>query len=397
MDDVPAFADLDDYSEHSDSDAAESGDEDMMRDVDDGEGDGSSLFSQDEDDEVLLGLRRVDTVAGLYRKEPLYTVSVHPTLSDVAVSGGGDDAAFVWSTDTGEILKELQSHTDSVVASGFSHDGQYLATGGMDGRVFVYLTSTGERILELEGPAEVTWLNWHPRGNALLCGSSDATLWMWSIPSGQCMNVFTGHSASITCGQFSPDGKSVLSGAEDGNLYQWDPRTATPKQIFRSDDARFLSGASVTSLSVHSDSAVALAGGADGSSCLVALQSGKVLGSVSKCEDSVESVGFSSHLPVAGVSSIDGSIALWDIQLMRLRQTLRHPKGVTKIMFMKQSPLLLSCSLDKTVRLWDLRTGNYERSFYGHTGPILDMAISGSADRIVTCGEDGSAQVFMMQ
>ncbi|KAJ3379284.1 hypothetical protein HDU84_006802 [Entophlyctis sp. JEL0112] len=355
MDDVPAFADLDDYSEHSDSDAAESGDEDMMRDVDDGEGDGSSLFSQDDDDEVLLGLRRVDTVAGLYRKEPLYTVSVHPTLSDVAVSGGGDDAAFVWSTDTGEILKELQSHTDSVVASGFSHDGQYLATGGMDGRVFVYLTSTGERILELEGPAEVTWLNWHPRGNALLCGSSDATLWMW------------------------------------------DPRTATPKQIFRSDDARFLSGASVTSLSVHSDSAVALAGGADGSSCLVALQSGKVLGSVSKCEDSVESVGFSSHLPVAGVSSIDGSIALWDIQLMRLRQTLRHPKGVTKIMFMKQSPLLLSCSLDKTVRLWDLRTGNYERSFYGHTGPILDMAISGSADRIVTCGEDGSAQVFMMQ
>ncbi|KAJ3026397.1 UNVERIFIED_CONTAM: hypothetical protein HDU68_005726 [Siphonaria sp. JEL0065] len=350
------------------------------------------------DDEVMMGLRRPDAVQGFFlHKEPVYTVTMHPTQDSIVVSGGGDDSAYVWSSETSEVVKQLTSHTDSVVASGFSFDGQYLATGGMDGRLFVYKVSTGEQVLELDGPAEVTWLNWHPRGNALLCGSSDGTLWMWAIPSGQCMNVFTGHSGSVSCGQFSPDGKSIVSGGEEGNLYNWDPRTAAVKQLFRSDDARFLNGSSVTSVGVHQDSQVVLAGGQDGSASLVHMGSGRILGSVSKAEDSIESIGFSSHLPIASVASIDGTVALWDITAMRLRQTFRHPKGVTKTIFLKTKPLLLSASLDKTVRLWDLRTGSFVRSFYGHSGPILDMSIGGSETSFVSCGEDGSAQVFLIE
>ncbi|KAJ3045967.1 hypothetical protein HDU99_009833, partial [Rhizoclosmatium hyalinum] len=108
------------------------------------------------------------------------------------------------------------------------------------------------------------------------------------------MNVFTGHSASVLCGQFTPDGKSIVSGGEDGNLFSYDPKSATVKQTFQSTDARFLNGNPVTSLGVHSESQVVLAGGQDGSACLVHLGSGKVLGSVSKAEDSVESCGFST-------------------------------------------------------------------------------------------------------
>ncbi|KAI9349584.1 WD40-repeat-containing domain protein [Obelidium mucronatum] len=328
---------------------------------------------EDEDDED----NQPDAVQGFFlHKEPVYTVSMHPLQDSIVVSGGGDDASYVWNT-----------HSDSVVASGFSFDGQYLATGGMDGRLFVYKSTTGEQILELDGPAEVTWLNWHPRGNALLV----------AVPSGQCMNVFTGHSGSISCGQFSPDGKSIVSGGEEGNLYNWDPRTAAVKQVFRADDARFLNGSSVTSVGVHGDSQVVLAGGQDGTASLVHLGSGKILGSVSKAEDSIESIGFSSHLPIASVASIDGTIALWDITAMRLRQTFRHPKGVTKTIFLKTKPLLLSASLDKTVRLWDLRTGTFQRSFYGHSGPILDMSIGASETSFVTCGEDGSSQVFLIE
>ncbi|ORY30692.1 WD40 repeat-like protein [Rhizoclosmatium globosum] len=281
----------------------------------------------------MIGLKRSDAVQGFFQhKEPVYSVAMHPSQDSIVM------------------IKQLTSHSDSVIATVFGDRG-------MDGRLF---------ILELDGPSEVTWLNWHPRGNALLCGSSDGTLWMWAVPSGQCMNVFTGHSASVLCGQFTPDGKSIVSVMT---------KSATVKQTFQSTDARFLNGNPVTSL-------VVLAGGQDGSACLVHLGSGKVLGSVSKAEDSVESCGFSTHLPVGSVASIDGTIALWDITTMRLRSTFRHPKGITKTHFLKTAPLMLSASLDKTVRLWDLRTGTYQRS---------------SMRSFVTCGEDGSAQVFLIE
>ena len=39
------------------------------------------------------------------------------------------------------------------------------------------------------------------------------------------MQVFTGHSGSVTCGAFSPSGKQVCTGAEDMTLRVWDPKT----------------------------------------------------------------------------------------------------------------------------------------------------------------------------
>ncbi|KAJ3248915.1 hypothetical protein HDU78_009432 [Chytriomyces hyalinus] len=387
--------DYDDFDEQLEADAedyyGEQNDDDI--DIDDPADDETE--EEQGDDEVMVGLKRVDTEQGFFQhKEPVYTVSMR---DNVVVSGAGDDKAFVWNASTGEVIRQLTSHTDSVVASGFSQDGQFLATGGMDGRVYVYKSSSGDQILLLEGPDEVTWLNWHPRGNALLCGSADGTLWMWAIPSGQCMNVFTGHGSSVSCGQFTPDGRSIISGGEDGILFSYDPKTAAVKTQFRADDARFLNGNSVTSLGVHSDSQVVLAGGQDGTSCLVHMGNGKVLGTISKAEDSIEACGFSTHLPLASVASTDGTIAVWDLSLMRLRDTFRHAEGVTKTIWLKSSPLMISSSLDKTVRLWDMRTGTFERSFYGHTGPVLDMAVGNDETSVATCSDDGSAQIFFLR
>jgi WD40 repeat protein len=38
------------------------------------------------------------------------------------------------------------------------------------------------------------------------------------------MNLFSGHSSSVTAGQFTPDGKKIVSGSEDSSLIVWDPK-----------------------------------------------------------------------------------------------------------------------------------------------------------------------------
>jgi ribosome assembly protein SQT1 len=110
----------------------------------------------------------------------------------------------------------------------------------------------------------------------LLAGSEDGTVWMFQIPSGQCMNVFTGHSESVTCGQFTPDGKYVLSGSSDNSIIVWDPRNGTPLHKWSGQDGRFHQ-APITSLSCSKDSALILSGDQDGGVLLLQISTNKVL------------------------------------------------------------------------------------------------------------------------
>ncbi len=58
------------------------------------------------------------------------------------------------------------------------------------GVVKVWDSSNGQLVRTLEGPGgAVEWVKWHPKGNVVLAGSEDMTMWMWLAASGDCMQV----------------------------------------------------------------------------------------------------------------------------------------------------------------------------------------------------------------
>lgn len=68
--------------------------------------------------------------------------------------------------------------------------GSLLATGSLDSSVRVWRVPEGALLQTLEGPSDsVEWLTWHPKGDVVLAGSEDFTMWMWLAQSGQCMQV----------------------------------------------------------------------------------------------------------------------------------------------------------------------------------------------------------------
>ncbi|CAG8820540.1 25619_t:CDS:2, partial [Dentiscutata erythropus] len=118
------------------------------------------------------------------------------------------------------------------------------------------------------------WIDWHPKGAIILAGANDGTIWMWQIPSGNCMSVFSGHAGSVTVGQFTPDGKKIVSGSNDRSLILWDPKTASSiLKISGGEDFRFHQS-DITSLAVNKESNLVLTGSLDCSSKLVNLNSG---------------------------------------------------------------------------------------------------------------------------
>ncbi len=191
--------------------------------------------------------------------------------------------------------------------------------------------------------------------------------------------------------------------------------------------------AAVTSLTLHPNHGNIIGStGADGTAVVSNITSGKVLNSKRDHADSVESLAFCTRLgifqeivekklfflsfqaislillsaksmkslgrikrttsyhfcsmPFLATGSLDKQIIIYDVNTMQVRLKCQHEvimhllvmskDGVTKVLWHPSQPLLYSSSLDKTVRVWDARTGQAVKVFRGHSGGVLDMAMS---------------------
>ena len=61
-----------------------------------------------------------------------------------------------------------------------------------------------------------------PDGKTIVSGSSDETIKIWDIQSGECLNTLYGHSYSVESVAISPDGKTIVSGSGNGTIKIWD-------------------------------------------------------------------------------------------------------------------------------------------------------------------------------
>ncbi|KAI0264427.1 WD40 repeat-like protein [Gloeopeniophorella convolvens] len=349
-------------------------------------------------------------------KEPVYAVAVHPT-APLAVSGGGDDLGYIWDITNGETLVKLTGHTDSVTATAFSSDGEMVSTGGMDGKVRVWRRvgkdnyNVWEFLTELQGPDEVMWLRWHPKGSVLLAGSNDSTVWLWQLPSGNTMQVFAGHTGPVQCGEFTPDGKRIVTACGDNSLIYWDPRSPTPIFKLTAQNGRFDLGG-ITSLAVNPASSIVVVGGQEGGVRVVSLSRGEVISALGGHAEgqSVEAIAFVNIVAVADGSSAaagaagagtvvtgatDGKVCIWDLNTNRLRTTLEHQDAVTSLLVHPTKPhLIVSSSADNSLRTWDARAGTLLREHKGHQELINGAALGRDGEFVVSAGDDGACLVF---
>lgn len=359
-------------------------------------------------------LEAVDMAQATFREHSdcVYSCAIHPTQPNTILTGGGDDVAYLWryGAESAPVSIKLSGHKDTVTSVGFNFDGSLCLTAAYDGIVNVWNVADGSKLRSLEGPEDVEWAEWHCKGNAIVAGSKDGTIWMWLAHNGQCVQVFAGHDGSVNCGGFSLDGKWVLSGGEDGSIRVWAPKTGQCKVAF--DNLNGHEGP-VTCLAGSPDGDLILSGSVDGVVKLYQISGKRVLNvfqhsgsddatvganaaagvSASAAVDddeeedawgdmegdrslAVECVGFStSEYRWVASGGMDKSLKIWDYTTGSCRSVCRHADGVIALAWHSTRPAVVTASLDRCIRIWDARSGTLTIELTGHTNIVTNFAL----------------------
>merc|ERR1719392_316402 len=99
------------------------------------------------------------------------------------------------------------------------------------------------------------------------------------------------------------------------------------------------------------------------------------------------------HFALSG--SWDKTLRLWDLSTGNTtRRFESHTKDVMSVAFSADNRQIVSGSRDKTLRLWDLSTGNTTRRFESHTKDVNSVAFSGDNRQIVSGSRDKSIKLW---
>ncbi|EFA03258.1 angio-associated migratory cell protein [Tribolium castaneum] len=306
--------------------------------------------------------------------------------SELAATGGEDDFAYLWSTQTGDVKLTCTGHKDSVIAVCFNHDNKLLATGDMSGLIQVWNVQDSKLIWCYESD-DLEWLSWHTFANVLIAGTQSGEVYVWQIPQGNC-HVLTSHGSSCTCGKLLPDGKQILAGYADGLVKLWDIKSGTVKwQV--ADQSK----GNVTSIEI--DSSGTLCSVAPSSS-LINISNGKSLGALLvEGETDIEAHIFSSELNLLVTGSLSGQVCVWDVAKHVIRHQARLDSGITVLKLGSNGTVFIG-STRGPVYLCDVRTGSYLHTLKGHKANVLSLCLALDGGSVLTTSDDKTAKIFLI-
>jgi serine/threonine protein kinase/Tol biopolymer transport system component len=147
----------------------------------------------------------------------------------ILAAGSDDKLVRLWDVETGQLLKTLDAHGDSVKTVVFSPDGSILASLGNDQRAILWDITSGQ-LLRTLGPSEkvLGTLVFSPNSQMIASGGPNDTILLWDANTANLLRTVQGIHSPVTSMVFSPDGRLLVAGGShdgDPNVYIWDVNT----------------------------------------------------------------------------------------------------------------------------------------------------------------------------
>lgn len=351
------------------------------------------------------------------------------------LSKGSDNTVRLWNAITGEPLKTLTGYTYGVDAVSFSPDGKTIASGNSDKTVQLLDVSTGQLLKTLTGSKSyIRSIFYSPDGKTIVCKSlSQADL--WNVNTGQLLKTVKGITGNYYEISFSPDRKMIADIGADNTIQLWDTSTAQLLKTLITDMDY------VYTLCFSLDGNILANGGPNGVQ-LWNTRTGQLVKTLSGVGGNIESVHFSPDRDtivtrISAEDSDDG-VFLWDGRTGELLEELSEYSGlescrsfspdrniiamvssvvklfdistrqhlntlsehvsypycgggtITTVRFSPDGQTIATGSLDRTIRLWNTKTGEHLKILTGHTSAVNSVAFSSDGKTLASGSSDGT-------
>lgn len=112
--------------------------------------------------------------------------------------------------------------------------------------------------------------------------------------------------------------------------------------------------------------------------------------------DSVQDVSFDVSGKLLVSCSADMSIKLWDFhQSFACVKTMHgHDHSVSSVAFVPQGDFVVSASRDKTIKIWEVATGYCVKTLTGHREWVRMARVSPCGELIASCSNDQTVRVW---
>ncbi len=177
--------------------------------------------------------------------------------------GSGITGAYgtvaVYSVESGEKLREMVGHRDSVYVAEFSPDEASIATGGYDRDILMWNTETGDLVQTFQGHnGAITDLAFSPDGKVLVSASSDETAKVWNVKNGQRLDTLSQSEGEVFTIDVTSNGKFIIAGSGDNRLRAWRLLSQDKPRINPLIATRFVDESGIVQIESSADGAVAI-------------------------------------------------------------------------------------------------------------------------------------------
>jgi WD40 repeat protein/predicted ATPase/DNA-binding SARP family transcriptional activator len=290
-----------------------------------------------------------------------------PRSAYLFASSSADQTVRLWSL-TGELRYTLLGHQHEVRGLTFSTDGRQLVSASADQSIYWWDVPSGQahQVLRahIYGPNSVAF---NPNGTQVASGSADRLVRLWPItPNGTQpdppprYHLLRGHTHYVRAVAFSPSGALIASCSHDHTVRLWDSQTCKEFHTLSGHTRHLLALA----FAPTANGATLLAsGGADRTIRLWSVSEKQPTERprqrvLTGHEDEVFCLTFDPTGAILVSGSMDGSVRVWQVAAgVTQHRLLGHTAPVTSVSISPDGSTLATSSFDHTIRLWDLATG----------------------------------------
>uniref|UniRef100_A0A8B9JCN5 CARD domain-containing protein n=1 Tax=Astyanax mexicanus TaxID=7994 RepID=A0A8B9JCN5_ASTMX len=240
-------------------------------------------------------------------------------------SCGASKTLRVFKSNSGEKLQEIPAHDDEVLCCAFSPDDRHIATCSSDRKVKVWNVEKGTllRVLEDEHEEQINHCQFtNTNRRVLLATCSNDTFMnakLWNLNKRGSQNTMFGHLQPVNHCCFSPDDTYIATSSNDGSMKLFEVQSANEYKSF-----------DISSLFSENDN-----NDDDKTGVIVKCSTWSSDGSRIFC-------------------AAKNTVFLWDFEAnKKMAECSGHLSWIPCVQFSPNGSLLLSCSDDQTIRLWE--------------------------------------------